>query len=76
MEQPSDGDVPLVDVEIKQPSEIQVFATVIRANGTVEDLGLIDARYEDEAKQLKWLAFDKPLADERIRLANQHAREQ
>ena len=34
--------------------EIQLVATIIRADGTVEELGVIDAFYKNHLKQLIW----------------------
>ncbi len=34
--------------------EIQLVATIIRADGTVEELGVIDAFYKNPLKQLIW----------------------
>ena len=34
--------------------EIQLVATITRADGTVEELGVIDAFYKNPLKQLIW----------------------
>lgn len=52
------------------PIEATVAITVIRADGRVEEFGVVDAFYDDPWKQFKWQHFGKPLADFRIRRAN------
>lgn len=34
--------------------EIQLIASIVRADGTVEELGVIDAFYKNPLKQLIW----------------------
>lgn len=56
--------------EFEQPSEIEISAVLHRADGTVVDLGVVDAAYTNPAKQAIWRLVRKPLTDARIRAAN------
>lgn len=55
----------------KYNSEIE--ATITRADGTVESLGIIDAHYSNPLRQFVWLAFKRPASRRRIRAANRSA---
>lgn len=57
-----------------QPSEIEISAVIHRVDGTVIDLGIIDAHYEDAAKQAEWEKNGLPEANRRIRKANRQSR--
>lgn len=56
------------------PVFASISAVITRADGTVEDLGVIDASYKNPLDQFVWAHIRKPLADRRIRQANKRAR--
>lgn len=56
--------------DFSQAHNVQVFATVIRADGTTEDVGLIGAAYKTRRKAFLWKLFGQRAADRRIRRIN------
>ena len=51
-----------MNTNVKSISKTEVRAVVTRADGTVEDFGLISAKYRNPLRQLRWLLFGKPKA--------------
>jgi hypothetical protein len=56
--------------DFSQAHNSQVYATIIRADGSTEDVGLIGASYTGRWQTLKWKLFGKRAADRRIRRIN------
>jgi hypothetical protein len=52
-------------------SAVEVRMQIIRADGTVQDMGLVSASYRNPVRQFVWQRVLKPLADRRIKLTNQ-----
>lgn len=48
----------------------EVYATIIRADGTTEPLGLVCGQYNRPVKQWWWRLYGKPRAAHRARKAN------
>ena len=53
--------------------EIQVFATIIRADGSREELGQIVGQYNGRLDRLRWRLIGQPLANARTRRSNKIA---
>lgn len=51
---------------------VEVSAKVIRADGTVHDLGVIAAQHKSVLKRLHWRLFGHSQAQRRIAAANAH----
>jgi hypothetical protein len=64
------------DINAPAESAVEIRAVVTRADGTVVDLGVIDARYKNPVKQALWTHVRKPLADRRIRNANRNVNQE
>lgn len=60
-----------VPEEVNVPANIELSAVITRADGTVEDLGVISAQYLDPEKQSRWDKIGQLLADKRIRTLNE-----
>lgn len=61
----------MADAHARQPTSIEVFAVVTRADGTVQDQGLVSATYSwrKPIKKLLW-PLRKRQADRRIKAFN------
>lgn len=57
----------------KVPHSAELRAVITRADGTVEDLGVISATYDNPVKQIWWELVGKHLAERRIAIANRGA---
>lgn len=55
------------------PHSSELRMTVIRADGTIHDHGVVDAHYRNPLKQGWWILVRRPLADRRIRRSNKTA---
>lgn len=62
-------------VEVEAPTFVEIHAKVIRADGTVDDLGIVNASYKSPWRQAYWRCVRKPLVDRRIRQANKNLKE-
>jgi hypothetical protein len=56
-----------------QPSFVEISAVITRADGTVQDLGLVHARYRSPFKHMWWRLVRRPAANRRIKRANRSA---
>ena len=54
-------------------SDGEFRAVITRADGSVEDLGVVAATYKSPVKRLWWRMWGKPHADRRIDRANRTA---
>lgn len=57
----------------KAESDQQFHAVITRADGSVEDLGVVAATYKSPFRRLWWRIHGKPRADQRIARANRSA---
>lgn len=55
---------------VAQGQESKVFATIIRADGRVEEMGLVAATFNKPWERLLWRWIGKPRAARRARRAN------
>lgn len=53
----------------------ELSAVIIRADGTVQDLGVIAAEYHQPHRAVRWWLFGRFRAGRRIREANRYALE-
>lgn len=64
-------------MQVRQPTRSELRAVVIRADGRREDVGLIAAYYRNPIRRTWWRLVGRPLADRRIRRANdRHANQE
>lgn len=56
-------------------SSVEIKAKIIRANGDVEDLGIINAEYKNLLKAIYWKLIGHPLSILRIKKLNIRAGE-
>ena len=63
----------MVRAQTEPKANVELSARIIRADGTVEELGIIAAHHDSRWKQWRWDHIGKPLADARIRRANRRA---
>jgi hypothetical protein len=54
-------------------SDGEFHAVITRADGSVEDLGVIAATYKNPFKRAWWRMWGRPRADQRIARANRSA---
>lgn len=55
---------------VEQPTRAELHMVVTRADGRVEDLGIVAAHYRNPVRAAWWLLIRRPLANRRIRRAN------
>jgi hypothetical protein len=63
-----------VDAQADYVSQATIAVTIIRADGTVEEIGVVDTYYRSRVKRLWWKLYGKPRAERRIAAANRSAR--
>lgn len=56
------------------PHSATITATIIRADGTVEHVGVVAAGYDNPVKQLWWDHVGRRLSERRIRKTNEKVR--
>lgn len=66
----------MTDAAADAPQNVMVYATVIRADGTREDIGQIVGEYAKPLARLRWRLFGRPASIRRIRAANRNARKE
>ena len=57
-----------------QPKSVKLHAVVIRADGRVEDIGLVSAYYKSVWRRMWWRVYGKPRAWWRAVHANRSAK--
>lgn len=57
------------------PTNVEISAVITRADGTVEDLGVIYAQHKNPLKQAAWNLVGRRLSHRRIKRANAGVKE-
>ena len=60
--------------QAKVPSHTTISATITRADGTIEEVGVVAATYDNPLRQWWWDHVGAPRSERRIRRANESAR--
>ena len=62
----------MTDPAATVPASVTVDLVLVRADGTVHNLGVCSAHYTNPLKQAWWLLVGQHRANHRIRRANRH----
>lgn len=58
--------------QVSEHQDVVIRAVITRADGRVQDVGIIHANYSNPLKRLWWKAVGLHMANRRIRWANRH----